>query len=162
MAVVAETNQRLGELQGGIDADLRIAVDQSKDDYIEFQTKQSEAEASIELLARRNPQWFEKKKTLTTPYGSVKLTESSSIEVKNESATIALIKHLGVAEDFLRTTEELNKEALEALSDEELALYGLARKRGECCTIKPAKVELGKAIAAANKAAAKAKGKGAK
>jgi hypothetical protein len=157
IAVVAEAEQRLGEMQSGIDLELRVAVDEHKADYIALQLKKAEAEASIETLARKHPEWFEKAKTVKTIYGSVKLTETSALEVPNAAVSVRLIEACGEADVYLRVAKELDKEMLEGLTDDELARFGIIRKRGESCKITPAKVNLGQAIKSAEKA-----GKGAK
>src|SRR4051794_30799221 len=49
--------------------------------YKGLQTRIGNAKAAIEVIAARNPQWFEEKKTLETPFGEVKRTTSTSLVI---------------------------------------------------------------------------------
>jgi hypothetical protein len=93
-----------------------------------------------------------------TPFGSVSLRSTSKLEVANEEATILLIQReierdeAAFPDDaipvkaYLRERIELNLEALEKLSDAELKRFRIVRVTDERCTVKPVKIDLGKAV----------------
>jgi len=152
LAIVAEGTARLGELENGLQQDYIDLVDARRKDYTQLQYAIGKAEESIEALALSNPAWFEKSKTLKTPYGSVAFRRSSKLDVKNEEVSILLLEQLGQdGLPFIRTAKALNLEALEKLDDSELERLRIKRVSSESLTIKPAKVDLGKAVKSAEK-----------
>jgi len=122
----------------------------------------SETEAALEVIARRNPQWFGEKKSIKTPFGGVKFTSSKELVVTDENISVQLVQSLAGkdgAEKYLRTVTVLNKEALAELTDLELAKFGITRKSKENFSAETKVVKLGAAVASAEKsekAAAKA------
>ena len=123
------------------------------DEYKTLQSDISATRAAIEVIAARNPQWFEEKKTLITPFGEVKRTTSTSLIIPDEAVTITLIRAAKREEDFLVTTTAISKEALEKLEDAELAKYGVSRKTEHNFKPEGASVDLGKSVKAAEKSA---------
>lgn len=155
MAIMAEGSARLGELENGLQQDYIDLVDARRKDYASLQFAIGQAEESIETLALTNPQWFEKAKTLKTPYGSVSFRKTTKLDVKNEEVSILLLEQLGQdGLPFVRTAKALNLEALEKLDDTELERLRLRRVTTEALSIKPAKIDLGKAVKQAAKEAA--------
>lgn len=153
MAIMAEGTARLGELENGLQQDYIDLVDARRKDYASLQFALGQAEESIETLAFSNPQWFEKTKTLKTPYGSISFRRSTKLDVKNEEVSILLLEQLGQdGLPFVRTAKALNLEALEKLDDTELDRLRIKRVNSESLTIKPVKVDLGKAVKAATRA----------
>lgn len=147
MAIMAEGSARMGELENGLQQDWIDLVDARKKDYASLQFAIGQAEEGIEHLALTNPQWFEKAKTLKTPYGSVSFRKSSKLDVSNEEVSILLLEQLGQdGLPFVRTAKELNLEALEKLDDKELERLRIKRVTTESLSIKPTKVDLGKAV----------------
>lgn len=156
-AVHSEATARLGELENTLQQQWLDLVDVHRKDYASLQASIAAAEEGIEYLATVNPQWFEKLRTLKTPYGTVGFRRVTKLEVKNEELTIALLEQLGQdGLPFLIDSRKLNLEALEKMGDEELARIRIKRVSTDSCTVKPAKVDLGKAVKAA--AAAEKKG----
>lgn len=156
MAIMAEGSARLGELENGLQQDWIDLVDARRKDYASLQFALGNAEQAIETLAFTNPQWFEKVKTLKTPYGTVAFRRTTKLEVKNEEVSILLLEQLGQdGLPFVRTAKALNLEALEKLDDSELERLRIKRVATESLTIKPTKVDLGKAVKAAVKAEVK-------
>jgi phage host-nuclease inhibitor protein Gam len=155
LAIVTECENRLGSIDADIQSEYLELVDAVKEDYIALQSKKAEAEQAVEILAKRNPQWFEDEKTIKSPFGQVRSTATSAISVPSLEAALRLVKLAGREAEFIRTREELDLNALDRLKDEELALFGLVRQRAESLTIKPARVDLGKTLKAAEKAAKK-------
>lgn len=149
----------LGKLEAKLNAENLSTVREYSGEYKQLQTELSQVEAALAVIAERNPQWFAEKKTITTPFGEVKRTTSTKLEIADETATIALIRAAKRSDDFLVVTTTLNREALEKLEDDELRKFGVRRNVTHNFNPAPASVDLGKAVKAAEKsdrAAAKA------
>lgn len=146
LAVYSEAAARNASLQVAINQELLDSIDGHKAEYAENQQAMAEAEGAITTLVERNPQWFLKRKTISTPYGEVKSTTGRKLEIPSVEASIRLIKEAGLGAAFLRQIEEIDKESLEKLTDIELANYGIYRKKTETVSIKPVEVDLGKAV----------------
>ena len=156
MAIHCEAIARLGELENDLQQAWLDLVDARRKDYTRMQEAAATSAEGIELLATLHPEWFEKAKTLKTPYGTVAFRSTSKLEVKNEEATILLIERLGEeGKIFLRQTQTLNLETLTLLSDSELREFRIRRVTTESCSVKPAKIDLGKAVATVAKGDAK-------
>lgn len=148
---LTETTAALRKLEGKVTARYIDTVTDSVDEYKALQTKLSETEASLAVIAERNPQWYSEKKTVETPFGEVKRTSSTVLVIADEAATIALIRAANRSEDFLRVTTTVNREALESLEDDALAKLGVSRSTTYNFKPAAAKVDLGKAVKAAEK-----------
>lgn len=147
------------KLETKLNAENLATVRQYADEYKALQTELGQVESALAVIGERNPQWFDDKKTITTPFGELKRTTSKKLEIADETATIALIRAARRAEDFLVVTTTLNREALENLEDAELRKFGVRRSVTHNYNPAPASVDLGKAVKAAEKsdrAAAKA------
>lgn len=153
LSVHSEASTRQLALNADFNHQFLEVVDEHKGEYAANQNAISEAEGAIKVIVARHPEWFEKAKTIKTPYGSVKSVSTTSIDVPSEEATIRLIRAAGRSDEFIRTVEELDKEALEKLDDKQLAKFGLTRKSAESVTIKPLAVDLGAAVNQAEKQA---------
>jgi phage host-nuclease inhibitor protein Gam len=103
------------------------------------------------VISRRNPQWFADAKTVKTPFGSVKFTESSPIAVASEEATVRLIIASRKSDEYLRTKQELDLDALATCDDAQLAKFGLIRTTKQNFKVETKVVDLGKAVKAAEK-----------
>lgn len=145
LAVFSEASIRLSELQANADSQLLEAVDEQRPDYVQAQTALQDAEAAIKELAEAHPEWCDGR-AIKTPYGTVKFTKATTLEVANSEASITLIKtvYRKDADAYIRTSEELNLETLETLSDDDLTRLGILRVTKDSITIKPAKVDMGK------------------
>lgn len=154
LAIFTEGKIRLAALENEAQSEFTEIVDARRAEYAELQGKIGEAEAAIEVIATRHPEWFTDKRHVKTPYGTVKVTRSTKLDVPNEEAAILRIKHAGYGDKFIRTAESLNLEALEDLSDAELKAFGIVRIRDENVLVKEAKIDFGKAVKAAEKEAA--------
>jgi hypothetical protein len=149
-AIHSEAHARLAELEATLQQQWLDIVDAWRAEYASLQNAIAETEEGIEHLATVNPQWFEKARTLKTPYGTVGFRRVTKLEVKNEELTIALLEQLGQdGLPFLIPSKKLNLEALEKLEDPELERVRIRRVTTDTCQIKPAKVDLGKAVKAA-------------
>lgn len=159
LSTLGAAERELRLLTARIEQGYVALVDAHRVEYARLQAKVAEAEAALETLARRNPQWFEKKKTVGTPYGAVKFVTSTELVAADEDISVQLIMSLGGKagiEKYLRTVQVLNREALAELSDTELARFGLVRKQKQNFSADTEVVDLGKAVKAIEKTEATA------
>lgn len=161
LAVFSEATNRMTALQASVQSDYMELIDVAKSEYAKLQKTLGDAEAALEALTLAHPEWFsDDRKSIKTPYGTVKLTKSTSLKIPNEEATIILIEAAGRGEDFLRSKQEINREALEQLTDAELKPLRVKRITGQSFSVVAAKLDMGKAVKDADKAASKGQGKG--
>lgn len=150
MAVFSEATARMGELQNDLQQAWLDLVDARRKDYTQLQGTLTRAEEAIRCAAELHPEWFAKVRTLKTPYGTVAFRLTTKLEVPNEEVSIVLLEQLGQdGLPFLITKKALNLEALEKLDDQELARLRLRRVTTDSCKVTASKVDLGKAVAAA-------------
>jgi hypothetical protein len=148
--------QKMAARQSAIDESYSRLIAGNLEEFSLLQNTFVEAEAEIKKLALSNPSWFADVKTLTTPFGKVRETESRPIKAPSEDASIHLIRAAG-RPDLLHIDTSLDKDALGKLSDDELAKFGLSRPIEKSIKISPAKVEMGKALEEKEKPAKPAK-----
>lgn len=152
-AVHSEASARMAELESMLQASWLDMVDEYRAEYARLQEIIGQSEEGIEHLATVNPQWFEKSRTLKTPYGTVGFRRVTKLEVANEEVTIALLEQIGESGlPFLIPSKKLNLEALEKLEDDELERVRIKRVTTDTCQVKAVKVDLGKAVKAASAA----------
>lgn len=84
----------------------------------------------------QNKQDFLKVRTKTFDFGVVAMRVTRKIVIRNVKAVIAAIKALGLTQ-YLRVKEEPDKEALDGLSDQELAKIGVKRVVEDKLRIEP-------------------------
>lgn len=160
LGILTDATQRLEALENETNTAFQQLIDDKKAQYSTLQATIAETEAALEHVAESHPEWFGEKASIKTPYGSVRFRKSTVLDVKNEEASIILIRQREkedasfISDLYIRRKETLNLEALENLTDSELQDLRIKRvpKRNFGCT--PAKVDLGKAVAAATKEAA--------
>lgn len=151
LGVFTEAKLRLDELQNTSASDYLEIVDGVRKDYAELQSKVTESELAIEIIAMRHPEWFTEKRSVKTPYGTVKVTRTNKLDVPNEEVSILLIERaeeLGTLEKgrYLRTKKEVNIDALQSMTDAELSALRINRIRDESVKVTEAKVDFGKAV----------------
>ena len=158
LAVFSEATARLTEFQAELDKSTLDLIDEHKTTYAELQRTLTEAETALEVICLAHTEWFTEKQTLKTPYGSVAFRRSTKLQVANEELTIALIQKAeaanGEATGLLRETVELDLEALEKFDDTALKLFRVTRLHNTGFSVKPAKIDLGKAVKEAAEATA--------
>lgn len=153
LGIYTETHNRLEEIQNEANKSLLSIVDDEKDEYAELSLKLTQTAEAVEVAARQHPEWFGEKKSVATPYGTAKLTDSSSLEVVNEELSRTLIEQEEKLtpgfnpENYLRRTVELNLEALGALDDSMLVKFRIKRMKKSNFKVEPAKVKMGKGAA---------------
>lgn len=136
-------------------------VDDKINDYAQLQKSLTEAETSLEIITRKHPEWFKTSQSIKTPYGTVQFRESTKLVVENPEVSILLIRHREESDardeqkkpeekfkatNYVRTEEKLNLEALEGMTDVELAELRIKRIPSDNFSVKPAKIDMGKAV----------------
>jgi hypothetical protein len=139
------------------------ALDAAKtwgENYVVHQERIAQLDAEIKALFAKHPEWREGK-SVKTPFGEVAQRTVTELEIPNPAMTVALIEARGQkdagfkSDTFLRVEKEPNVEALEGLSDDELAKLGVSRVKSERISVKAAKVSAAKVVKAAAKKAEK-------
>lgn len=151
LSVFSEATARMDGIQNELHSAYLDLVDAIRHDYADLQATLAQSEEAIVMLATLNPQWFAKARSVKTPYGTVSFRTATKLVAKNEEVTTLLIQQLHDAPEgnpYLRQTTALNLEALEALDDAQLRDLRLKRETTDTCTVKPIKMDLGKAVAA--------------
>jgi hypothetical protein len=153
LAVYSEASNRLDELQALANGSLLELIDAHKTEYADLQHTLTESETALEVIALRHPEWFAKdKRSIKTPYGTVKFHASSKLEIKNEEVTLLLLDKLAAENkqfkraDYVREKEELNLEALEKLDEATLKKLRIERVPNDNFSVVAAKVNMGKAV----------------
>lgn len=163
LSVYSEASNRLEALEAETNEQQLELVDGVRKDYAELQHKLQDTSVALEVLARKHLEWFAKKATINTPYGQVKLAENPpALEAPNEELSIVLLrleeeKTQGQfrAAAYIRSEERLNLDALKTLDDETLSRFRMRRRKSDTFSVKPARLDLGKAVEkAASKEAA--------
>jgi hypothetical protein len=152
LAIYCKADANLQGMASGCQDLLLDTVTELRTDYADWQQQLTGAELEIENLCRAHPEWFGKTRSVKTPYGVVRFHASTKLEIENEEATILLVEKEFPEEDqaarFIRQKKTLNLETLETLEDAQLERLGIKRVADDNFGIKPAKIDLGKAVKA--------------
>lgn len=150
-----KAHTELQKLEVEINSGAQKAMESKAVDYVVLQEVLSGYDRELKSLFEKYPEWRGDKKSVSTPYGSVEQRTATELEVENPALTVALIKARGQTDktfnppDFLHVEEEPNLEALERLDADALGKLGVKRVSTERITVKPAKVNVAKAVKAA-------------
>jgi hypothetical protein len=160
LSLVSQASNKLGTMEAATNKEVFEMLEAKMPEFTLLQGTLTEAENKIKEICIKNPGWFSVKKTLATPYGSVKSHSSTVLETENEDVSIVLLEREAEINkefkpaDFLRQQKKLNLESLERLTDAELARFRIKRVPKETINVKPAKLDMGKAVEEAIKAEA--------
>lgn len=149
VAIVADEDAKVQELDARVNETLRLEVDDVRAEITESQANIKQAEEAAEVICAKNRKWFGGKQSLNLPHGTCTFRESTSLNVPSEPTSITLVRAvLGPdADKYVRTVETLDLEALEKLDDATLTKLGITRVKKETFSVKPRKVDLGKVVA---------------
>jgi hypothetical protein len=160
MAVYSEASNRLEDLQTSCNGQYLELIDEHKSEYAALQATLTESESALETVALKHPEWFgDKRRSIKTPYGTVKFHRSAKLTITDEEKAILKLKLHAKDNpafkltDFVAEKEHLNLEALEKLDDAELGRFGIVRVQSSNFSVVPAKVDMGKAVRASSDAA---------
>jgi hypothetical protein len=149
--IIAQSVAELADIQSQADQHLYEFFDHfGKNLYSDLQTSIADATAAAEAICRSHPEWFLDRKSLRTPFGTATLRATSSLDIANEELTIALLETAGKTDpEYLlavKITKTVDRAVLSALDDLELKSFRVKRVEGQSFSVKPAEVNLGKAI----------------
>jgi ribosomal protein L31 len=157
-AVHAEATARINELSADLQTEWLALVDDKRADYAHYQSAITETVAALEILCRKHPEWFGKKRSIKTPYGIVQFRGGTKLESDNEELSVVLIEQAYKAElernhvvtdepsPLLKTVTVLNLEALEKFTDAELDKFRIKRIKTDNFSVVANTVDLGKAV----------------
>ncbi len=135
--------RRLGEIEISsqeFEGQMTLEINEIRDRYakeFELLAKERAAiEADIAGYVEQNKADFLKTRSKTLDFGVVAYRITKKIVLRNTKAVVAAIKALGW-QQYLRIKEEPDKEALDGLSDTELARIGVTRKIEDKLRIEP-------------------------
>lgn len=137
---------QLAELEVAMNREAQAAAGSRAEDYVVLQEELGKLDIELKLLFNSHPEWRGEKKSVATPFGAVEQRSVTELEVPNPAVTVALIEGRYLNSAFLHITKEPNLEALEALSDDELAKLGINRVKKESITVKATKVSVAKVV----------------
>ena len=147
LSVFSEGAAQLKAMQGELDSMFLSLIDDKKKEYADLQEAVTKAETALEVIVRRHPEWFAEKRNVKTPFGQVKFTRSTSLEIKNEELSILLARsELPDGESYIREVEELDREAIEKFDDATLKTLKIKRVTKDNFSVVAASVDLGKAV----------------
>jgi hypothetical protein len=150
LVIYCQAANQLAEMQARADSALLHAQEAASQDYADCQTAMADTKASLEIIARAHPEWFGERASLKTPFGALQFRSGVKLEIANEEMTIILVEQAAKKDESLalalKTVKTLNLEVLEKLDDAELARYRVKRVETKGFNVKPAKVELGRAV----------------
>ena len=154
----SEASNALSAIQNAANIDLMERLRAEVPAFAKHQQTLGECEVELELICRRHPEWFSDRKSMKTPFGETKLTCASHLEADNEELSCLLIQQAATKNEegidvtaLLRVKVSLNLEALEALPDSVLRRFKIRRCSDDKFTVKPAKLDMGKAVKALEK-----------
>lgn len=161
LAEYSELSSTLTTIEASVNKSQIAAARPMLPDHANTTARLGEIEGRLKEIAIANPELFpDDKRTHKTPFGSVSFRKSKFLEYADEEKVILQIKlactkelsrahnqarpPLFTEETLLRTIEQPNKEALELLSDAQLAQFGITRKTEETFNVKPLEVKADK------------------
>jgi len=162
LAVFSEATSRLAEIEAAANSALLEIIDEHKTEYATLQEACKKSETALEGLCRSHPEWFTAARSLKTPYGRVGFRSGASLTVRDDEATVKLLRAeyertlarreadgstaVFQVEDYVRVVELPNLEALEKLDDETLKKFMVARVQADSFSVTAATVNFGKAV----------------
>jgi hypothetical protein len=143
-----QADNALAVIDAQVNPIVSAIIDERRAAWAAAQAQRNEAETEIKSLVEAHPEWLDGK-TVKTPFGTVSLRESSSLEIPNPEGTIALIRQVFPRaeldpDQYLVTTESPRKELLETLPENILSKVGVTKTRSTSITVKPAKIDMAK------------------
>lgn len=142
------------------ESQMKIVTTHSKE-YADLQLALADAEKELKNISQDHPEWFGDKKSIKTPFGTVKFHRSSKLVVKNKEVTLARLDVKAARDEkfdrsrYVRTEESINVESFEGMDDKELAYFGIERSQEENFSVKPVEMDMGKAVKEATEAKVK-------
>jgi phage host-nuclease inhibitor protein Gam len=120
-------DRELGLLESSQNERIDQIKTQTKDLAEPLLTKKAGLELAVKEYCKTNKAEFAKVKTKTLTFGEVGFRISTKIMIKSVADTLQSLKDLAL-NSCIRVKEEIDKEAMKALTDETLAEVGAAKK----------------------------------
>lgn len=172
LARYSELSARLVTIEADVNRSQIAAARPMLPDHANTKAELADIEAELRKIAIASPELFpDDKRTHNTPFGSLSFRKSSYLEIGDEEKTVlrilvacrkeadraakAKVAPLFTEETLLRTIQEPNREALEKLTDAQLASFDIERKTEEKFTVKPLEVKADKLVKKAQAEATK-------
>ena len=152
LAVYSEASNQIIQLEAEATDERLEQMDERRLTFARLQETLTKASTALETIALAHPEWFANRKSIKTPYGTVKFKTSTKLEVPNQEVSILLIEKEAEKNPefkhstYLGTSTCLRLEALEKLTDAELAKFRIKRITTDNFSVEPAKVDMGKAV----------------
>lgn len=146
-AAFTRATHALEAIQRDADTELAELIERLEKDYVAAKSAAQGLEAALVATIKLHPEWLNGKTSIATMHGTLASRSSKALQIPSEMRTLALIKSLraGEADTLIRQCEEVDREALEVLSDEELLALEVLRDENTTWKAKPATVTLGEA-----------------
>ena len=143
-----QADNALAVIDAQVNPKVTEVVDSHRTLWTAAQSQRDEAEREIKRLVEAHPEWMDGK-SVKTPFGTVTLRDTTSLEIPNPEGTIALMRVVFGRvemdpEQYVVKTEAPRKELLETLDDHILSKIGVTRVKSTHVTVKPAKIEMAK------------------
>lgn len=124
---IGKIDRELGLLEASANEQIDRVKNNTKASAQPLHDKKAGLELAIKEYCEANRVEFAKVKTKALTFGSVGFRLTTKIMIKRVAETLQALKDLSLIQ-CIRTKEEPDKEAMNALPDETLAVVGAARK----------------------------------
>lgn len=135
--------RRIGEIQIAlekIEGDMTLRINDIRQDYEQesetLKTERQELENSITSFSEFHKDEFAKTRSKDLTFGYVAYRVVRKIVIRSNEACVAALRALKL-DQYIRTVEEPNKEAMADLEDNQLAKVGAKRKVEDKFRIEP-------------------------
>jgi len=135
--------RRIGEIQIAlekIEGDMTLRINDIRQDYEEsaetFKSERRDLEEAITSFSEMHKDEFTKTRSKELNFGLVAYRVVRKIMIRSNEACVAALRALKL-DQYIRVTEEPNKEAMADLEDNQLAKVGAKRKVEDKFRIEP-------------------------
>ena len=135
--------RRIGEIQIAlekIEGDMTLRINDIRQDYKEsigiFESERRDLEEAITSFSEMHKDEFTKARSKDLTFGLVAYRVVRKIMIRSNEACVAALRALKL-DQYIRVTEEPNKEAMADLEDNQLAKVGAKRKVEDKFRIEP-------------------------
>ena len=135
--------RRIGEIQIAlekIEGDMTLRINDIRQDYEEsaetFKSERRDLEEAITSFSEMHKDEFTKTRSKDLTFGLVAYRVVRKIMIRSNEACVAALRALKL-DQYIRVTEEPNKEAMADLEDNQLAKVGAKRKVEDKFRIEP-------------------------
>lgn len=144
--------KELSLLQARIEREFTALLGRHKDEALELKNAADCTLKAVEELLRQHPEWLGEKRNLVTPFGTLKLTLTRSLDIPDEEKTFRLLMKRAEkvpgfdAAAYFHQDTVLHREALEKLDNKTLKRLGIVRVEDDSFSFKALKVDVIRAL----------------